>query len=83
MKSLQGSRCDSVSVQQACCGRGFLREAEEVWSAGCSSGKKTLGPIGLQQIYIYRPIGNHKCTILNPAGPSSRLGEGDFIFLFG
>ena len=30
------SRCDSVSMQHACCGRGFLREAEEVWSVGCT-----------------------------------------------
>ena len=35
-KSLQGSRCVSVSMQHACWGRGFLREEEEVWSAGCT-----------------------------------------------
>ena len=33
-KNLQGSRCDSVSMQHACWGRRFLRDAGEVWSAG-------------------------------------------------
>ena len=32
-KSCKGA---GVTMHHACCGRGFLREAEEVWSAGCT-----------------------------------------------